>query len=71
MYETRCGFGMKPTFLPAACKMEARQAAVEPLPFVPAISAPRNPRSGLPRWSRIARVRSVPSFMPKRPSLEM
>src|SRR5712691_91010 len=71
VYETRCGFGMNPTRWPAASRMAARQTPVDPLPFVPAISAPLSPRSGAPRWSRIARVRSVPSFIPKRPSRDM
>src|SRR5437773_1716638 len=61
---------MKPTLCPAARRIEVRQAPVEPLPLVPAISAPLSFRSGAPRRSRMARVRSVPSFIAKRPCLE-
>src|SRR5207302_11245520 len=62
---------MKPTRGPAARRIAVRHAPVEPLPFVPAINAPFRPRSGAPRRSRIARVRSVPSFIAKRPCFEM
>src|SRR5438094_3961250 len=62
---------MKPTRCPAARRIAVRHAPVEPLPFVPAINAPFRPRSGAPRRSRIARVRSVPSFIAKRPCFEM
>src|SRR5579859_3193617 len=71
VYEMRCGLGMKPTACPSSLRIEAMQAPVDPLPLVPAISTPFIPRSIAPRRSRIARVRSVPSFMPKRPSLDM
>src|SRR5579864_1749674 len=51
--------------------MDARHAPVDPLPFVPAMSTPVMRRSGLPSRSRIAVVRSVPSFIAKRPCFEM
>ena len=62
---------MKPTLWPAAVRIELRHTPVEPLPLVPAISAPLSCLSGAPTWSRRARVRSVPSFIAKRPWLEM
>ena len=38
MIRTRCGEVYKPVFNPEARRIEASVAAVEPLPFVPAIS---------------------------------
>src|SRR5437763_14211561 len=62
---------MKPTSWPAARRIALRHAPVEPLPLVPAMSAPFSFRSGPPMWSSRARVRSVPSFIAKRPCREM
>ena len=59
-YVCKCGLVYRPQRTPAAERMLASVAQVEPLPFVPATSAIRNCRSGAPARSSSARVR--PSF---------
>src|SRR5438105_5541084 len=62
---------MKPTLRPEARRIDVRHEPVDPLPLVPAISAPVKRRSGAPRRSSNALVRSVPSFIAKRPCCDM
>src|SRR5205823_8984925 len=56
-YVWRCGEVKRPARIPAACRIDARNAAVEPLPFVPAMRTTRRRRSGAPASRRSARVR--------------
>src|SRR4051794_4021986 len=54
----RCGEVTSPVLMPAARKIDSENAAIEPLPLVPATRTLEDSRSGLPSRSRSARVRA-------------
>lgn len=62
----RWGEVKSPARYPPSARMEARKAAVDPLPLVPATWTTLSRSWGLPsRWRRVA-IRSSPGLMPKR-----
>jgi hypothetical protein len=61
---TRWGEVKSPVFVPERLSMEARAAAVEPLPFVPATWMLLNEPWGSPNRLSRARGLSRPSFIP-------